>query len=465
MNLNKEYNLALNEYNNQNYDEAIKLCDRIIQKDKEHYHSWNLLGNIFFKKDELDASKDFFIAAINLNPNSFESYYMLGNVLFKAKYYEDSINIWKEAIKIKNNFALTYANIAASYHKLEKTDESIKYCLKTFEHDKNHLDALACLAKNYQILLDLDNCKKYLLKILKIDKYNANASFDLSYIYLYEENYLDGFKHFEERQNIPNRQKEYNYLPFKVLENNNLTGKSLLIYHEQGFGDNIQFIRFLANLKCKNISVGIQNSLNKLFSYNFPSIKFLSTVNKNDSFDYMTPLMSLAYYLKIDSIDNSSYLNVDKNDIKVFKDTYLSKNSFNLGINWQGSKNNTSNLVLKDLSLLFKIQNINFYSLQVETNENLDEYNIIDLGKDFKNFYDTAIAMKAMDLIISIDSSVAHLSGALGKKTFLLYEEKNFDFRWRERNNTSIWYNSIKIHKINDLTHIVNEIEMLIRNK
>jgi Tfp pilus assembly protein PilF len=470
MNYDETYDLALEKYHEKNYDESIKLLNKILEEDDTHYHSWHLLGNIFFNLEDLDAAKDFFLAAINKQSDFFDAYYMLANVLFKAKHFEDAISIWEEGLKHNPSFALSYANIAISYDRLEKKEEAIFYAKKAISIDKNCFEAHFCLAKIYQSKQDLKITQTHLEEVLKIDPLNTLANFDLSYIYLSKGLYEKGFKLFETRKQMPNREHEYNYLPFKEYTNEDLENKCLLLYHEQGFGDNIQFIRFLNNTKIKGLSVGIQNPLNKLFSYNFPKVEFLDTVDSAMDFDYMSALMSLPHILETNKVSNKAYLDVDKSDLEKYKKKNLDKNKFNIGLVWKGSTANKDkdikSLNLKQLDSILAKQKCNFYNLQIENYQEIENYHIKNIGKEFKDFYDTALAIKSMDLVIGIDTAVSHLAGALGIETCLIYSNNTIDFRWScNENSKSSWYESVTIYTPEEIDLINKKIDSLLKDK
>ncbi len=463
MDLINNYNQALTLYQTKKYDEAIKLCNDILQKNSQHYFTWNLLGNIFFELNEFEKSKEFFITSISLNPDFIEAYFMLGNLLFANHMYEDSISIWQEALKINNSHSVIYSNIALSYIKLNNVIEGKKFISLALKLDSNNEDAYIYLAEIYKNELDIENYKKNLLYAHNINPNKPKTNFDLSYIYFLEKDYKKAFFHFEFRTLFEKHKYDYTYLPFEKYNFQDLKNKSLLIYHEQGFGDNIQFIRFLNNIKCNNISIGIQNSLNKLFSYNFPDINFKDAISISDKYDYMIPMMSIPYFFKIYNINNFKYLKVEDKHIVEFRNKLINNNKINIGIAWSGSKTSeiatSKNLKISDIKSLFD-EKYNFYSLQIQGNEEIKEYeNIKILGNEFKDFYDTAVAICALDLVITIDTSIAHLTGALGQKGIVLSNENQFDWRWDNINFKSIWYNSIKVYKYSDIKDAINIIK------
>lgn len=466
--MNNDFNTVYNEayilYQNRDYQQALVLCNNLIQADANNYLVWNLLGQIFFQQLDYETAIQCLKKSIEIKPDFIESYYWLGNVFFSLELYNESISVLEEALYIDNSHSVLYYNISAAYLQLKKYDQSENYAKKTIEIDPKNEEGYICLSKIYRQRKDQKKALEYLLKALEINNKNPESHVDLSTLYFINKNYLSAFKHYEHRKYLEGKKHNYDFMPFKKYQGQNLKNKSLLIYHEQGFGDNIQFVRFLNKIECSKITYGIQNSLNKLFSYNFPNIDFQPEIRSNDKFDYMVPLMSIPHFLKLNVIDSTSYLQVNKDDVtKLRKD--LEPKKFNIGLVWTGSKTGVfykeKILQLKNLKQLFKDKNRKFYSLQIADFEELESFSEIhNLGKSFQDFYDTAVAIEAMDLIISIDTAVAHLAGAMGKNCFVLNNSSQFDWRWEvNENNESLWYNSIKVYKYeDDVKKIINRL-------
>ena len=161
------------------------------------------------------------------------------------------------------------------------------------------------------------------------------------------------------------------------------------------------------------------------------------------------------YYLKmsIDKIPYSEgYLIADKDKVDKYKE-YINSDKFKVGICWEAGGAGWRELLNRTLNIslfepFFGVKNTQFYSLQVNpTMDNYKDYkNLICLGDTFKDFDDTAGALKNLDLLITVDTSVAHLAGALGVKTFMLLPYCP-DWRWFDNDKTTEWYDSVTIFK------------------
>ena len=233
----------------------------------------------------------------------------------------------------------------------------------------------------------------------------------------------------------------------------------MLVQYEQGFGDSLQFFRYLEQVKplVKKIIFRVQDELVELLKINTNIEIVRNSVPLDElSFDYHIPLMSLMYILKI-PINNipfsEGYIKADEEKINNYKKEFFDNNSFKIGISWHGTSigNKHRNIPLRCLFPLAGLQNVKIYSLQKgfgqkEAEGLPDNIKIIDLGKTFNDFSYTAAAMANLDLFITGDNALLNLAGAMGKKTFLLLN-KYSEWRWFLHSYTTPWYKSVKIFK------------------
>ena len=198
-------------------------------------------------------------------------------------------------------------------------------------------------------------------------------------------------------------------------------------------------------------------------------------------YDFAVFAMDLPYFLKMDfgNIPNKEgYLKADFDKVKVFEKEYFKEDVLTVGIFYSGGELEKRNakhraIPLKKMQKLFKIPDIKVYSFQKEDrfSELKDFPEIVDLGKEFSDFSDTAAAMQNLDVMITIDSAPVHLAGALGVKTFLMLPYFS-EWRWFEDVKTTAWYESVEIFKQsqpdcwdNVIDEICEKLVLLQKNK
>ncbi len=447
------------------------------------------IGTIYYKKSDYIKSKKYYTKALNLNSLNEKIYFNLAMIDLTQKNYDKSIINFKKALNIKNSYINAYINIAIVYKTINDLEKSEYYFKEALKYDKKNSDlyynyantliqkdefknAIFCLKQAllfntnnksdiyysfslvYQNLNLYKEAYLYNIKSLEYDKTNSNAIFAKGICELILGDFKNGWKHYEARWEANNvlRRPLYKLLWYK---GESLENKSILVQEEQGFGDNIQFIRYISKLNQKNTKVylAIRKDLHKLFSF-LPNVIIVSDDEKLENIDYFTSIMELPrifYKNQNEFLYKDKYIRFVKNDKFKIKNA----NKFNIGFSYQGSTlhkdNEKRNIDLKYFKILFQNQNFDFYSLQYDNNEEIKNYqnkysNIYDCKKYIEDFNDTANIVSKLDLIISIDSSLVHLCGALGIKTWLVLGY-NSEWRWLLNTNKSIWYNSVIIHR------------------
>ena len=409
------------------YDILISCLTKTQQKFKRHK-----IAERFYKTFPKDELATFHYASALTDIGDFiNAEFMVANFLQNNP---KSGKLWSQLGILKE---LIYCDYQQAY-------ECYKQANECGEID-TILDMAICQTKlgNYK---EAENLFETALK----NNHNINnILFSYGTCELFQRKFYEGFEKITQR--IPN-ETEICYGLTNIYQKGDNYNNDCYVICDQGYGDHLQFIRYLPALKEKfgDFKVATPKELQKLFSLNYPDIEFLDFKNfkKNQQAIRIT---DLPYILDLD-FDNipfsEGYLDTPPAEIKSDK--------FKVGICWlaggtglRGPIHRSVNL--KNLDPILKIENIQFYSLQFGDNSNeIEGYShVIDLGKDFKSFYDTACAIKAMDAIICVDTSLLHLSGALGTKTLLLLP-KSADWRWFNENKKTEWYNSVEIFKQTD---------------
>ena len=235
--------------------------------------------------------------------------------------------------------------------------------------------------------------------------------------------------------------------------------KHILVHFEQGFGDSIMFVRFLDELKkrCKEVSLVVQNSLIPLFEDSKLGVEIYSEADiPKINYDYWIPMMDLPIVCETqpDSIPKAGgYLKVGKAKINAYRKEHINDNNkIKIGIAFEGtlaSKETDRDIPLSYLYPLMQLPDVEVYSFQVDDlTRQMDripeDAQLIRLGKTFKNWEDTACAMNCMDFMVTTDNGVMNLAGALGVKTFGLFN-RIVEWRWFKTEGDDIaWYKSIK---------------------
>ncbi len=481
-----------------NYKAALKVYSDGIKVDSKNYHGYNNIGMVFEKLNDNEKAIQAYKDAVRINPKFDKAVNNIGVILYQQKKYQQAIDIFKIALNINPKYTELYSNIGACFNKLKKYDEAIENLEKAIEANPKNAGAYTNLGNVYNKLYEYKKAAKLHEKAIELEPngYNAysnvgtsyknlgfttkainsykkaielkpdfeNAHFDLATIYLAKGDFKNGWKEYEWRfkkeemkGHIFNNKDIFSKPMFTGIED--VKEKTILLHSEQGFGDSIQLIRFLPQFKerfsCK-IAVKCRDELKELFK-NIKEIDVLTHRSEpTPVFDYHLSIMSMPYILGITStkelITTIPYLEVEKKNIfKIKKE----KNKINVGICWSASVTSESYeervLELESFLPLINNEKVNVYSLQIgpdkeQIKELGIEDKIIDVTDKLTDFSKTADLVQELDLVVSSDTSVVHLCGALDVPTWILVP-KVPDWRWETKGEKSSWYKSVKIFR------------------
>ncbi len=416
-----------------NADLAIKFLKKFeeISPDKEDVYIY--LADLTYTdiKDNKKAI-EYYEKALEKNQNNFSLYNMLGHLYstyYQDKFKEKQIDYLRKAYELAPNNRIVVKNLAYVYGKFDEVQKADEFYQKLMYLSPTHSD---------------------------LHSYGAYL--------VHHKRFSEGFKFLQHRF----LKEDLNNVAFpKLLTTKkkkwnmklDIKDKHILVHFEQGFGDSIMFVRFLDELKkrCKEVSLVVQNSLVSLFNdsklgVNIYTEDEVPTIN----YDYWIPMMDLPIVCETqpDTIPKASgYLRVPKSKINAYKKEHINDNDkIKIGIAYEGtlaSKETDRDIQLSYLYPLMRLPDVEVYSFQVDDlTRQMDripeDTQLIRLGKTFKNWEDTACAMNCMDLMVTTDNGVMNLAGALGIKTFGIFN-KIVEWRWfKTEGNDIAWYKSIK---------------------
>jgi Tfp pilus assembly protein PilF len=456
------YYLGLIAYRSKNYKIAAEHFNAAIKINVEEKYLLDL-GLALYQLKDYDALEECYLSLFSINPESSTYNCNLGVAYSQKNQLDKAIDCYKKALVINPENADAYSNMGFALKRQNKVFEAIKCYLKALELNPNHIDAHFNLGLAYSDTMQLKESIKCYRKVLELNPQYPEVYFDLAIALLLGRNFEAGWKVHEKRKPVQQINKIMSPLLKPQWNGESLEGKSIYVLPEQGFGDIIQFSRFLPYLKKLGASRVFFKSRPETISL-FEESKLLGAEiigtdgeSVLDLFDYYIPLLSLPYYLKVNeyNIPAGKYLHVNKRKINKYQKKFFDNDKYKVGIFWQGNNvycgDAERSLALKYFHPLFNYDNVAVYSIQKgfgseQLDELPDEYKIVNLGKEFNDFSGTAAAIENLDLVISVDSSVAHLAGALGKEVWIILSEKP-EWRWGQEEDLTIWYENARLFR------------------
>ena len=483
-----------------NLNAAINALEKAVIINPNEYLYYYNLGVLYSKINRIDKSTLNYLSVLKLKPNHIETLVNLC-VLYKDKDKKRALEYIIRANEFAPNEKNVLLNLAQLYRELYENEKSIEVLnylltLNTSKHEAysllgiNYMDlgeyelALNFYNKavefspqniNYlhgkavalKYLGRTDDAKNLLENIIKIDPNSKQSQITLGMMYLTNKEFIKGMKLYKQRSEDTKFIEIFKDKYWK--ENESIENKNVLLYSNCGLGDTIMYSRYINCLSkiTKNITLQTDKTLVSVLSRNFPNISVIpKSKTPETEYDTVISIMDLQYILNMDFNNipySKGYLKSDSELIKFFSNLEIFKNTNKkIGLFWQGNKKIFKNRSIDTNVLLgiLNLSNITYYSFQFENGvETIDE--VINLNKYIKNYDDTAALLSSIDLLITIDSSIVHMAGALGVKTFLMLPY-TAEWRWFNDTKTTPWYNSVKIFKqtkINDWNDVIARVK------
>ena len=301
----------------------------------------------------------------------------------------------------------------------------------------------------------------FLQHAIVLEPQNVTALFNLAVSYLIQGNYAQGWPLYEVRWNYEHLAGQLPKHTQPRWTGQDLKDKTILVEGEQGHGDNIQFVRFLWNLHVAGakIKLKVTDGLIPLLS-NSPIIErvggYLDDVGK---FDYWIPIMSIPGILGV-TLENLpkpvNYLNVDMNKQQEWLQILGPKTRMRVGFCWSGRRdawlNRHKGMPFEDmLDLIRTNSQFEWVNLQIDATPE-EEAALVEAGVkaypgSITSFVDTAALIMAMDVVIGVDTAVSHLSGSLGRPTWIMLNWFGTDWRWLLNRDDSPWYSTARLFR------------------
>ena len=441
-------------------EQAIANYKQAVAIHPEYAEAYVNLGIALQEIQQADQALSFYRKAIALKPDFAEAFFALGNALQDCGQTEAAVLSLQEATRLRPGFAAAYCNLGNLFKELGRFDDAVAVFAEAIRAQPDFAVAHCNLGNVQKEMQQFRMAIASYSRATALNPDFAEAHWNRALVHLLLGEFEAAWPLFEWRWKA--KKNNISLPDFRRplwLGEPALSGKTMLICWDQGFGDTIQFCRYASHVQALGAKVllVVPPSLVPLLKTLDGADQVLGPDEPISDFDYYCPLMSLplAFHTTLRTIPApKAYLHADEGKSNFWAAKLPRTGRKRVGIAWSGSTTNKSRSVPLEELILHLPKHLDYVCLQKDVTDQerdiLSDENMYCFEQDIADFSDTAALCGLMDMVISIDTSAAHLAGALGKQTWVLLPHLP-DWRWLLERTDCPWYPSMRLYRQDDM--------------
>lgn len=410
------------------------------------------------RSDEALAQLD---AVLAEDPSHLGALESRGNLLLEAGRAQEALAAFERGLAAHGRSPEALANAAAALLQLQRPADALALAREALRADPAHAASLYNEGRALLDLLRVEEARERTLAALRLHPGNADLEWNSAVAHLLLGDLPAGWRAHEARWGAKGFQRAA-AAPVPSLRRwagEDLAGRSILLYAEQGLGDTLQFLRYvpLVAQRAREVLLQVPEALAPLVQGLAPNVRLVAPGAAVPPVDWQCPLLSLphAFGTTLQSIPAQvPYLRADAALVRAWRERLPDDGRPRVGITWSGNprhgNDRNRSLPLAQFRRI-AVEGFRFVALQPQVREadraELAAWEgLVDAGPSLRSFADTAALMEALDLVIAVDTSVAHLAGALGRPTWVLLPHAP-DWRWLLQRDDSPWYPTARLYR------------------
>ena len=461
------------------YQSAIDEYSKLVNGEPHNPTLLKTLGSMYLKNKQPQNAILIYQKILEFAPKDAETHYKIGNAYFEKGDFTCAINSYENALTINPNFSSALYNLGNTFLTLKNFDKSVELFNKCLVVSPNHKGALGNIGI---ALIESGNVEKAIkiFKSLIAISPSPIAKEYLGRALLLKGQFQKGWEYYEARLDVSNKYPVFLKQKARPFWNGE-EGKDVFISPEQGIGDQILFMSIVKEAQkiCKTLTILVDKRIRSICKRSIPNIDFISTTEELDDidFDYQLPIGSLPRLFRNNEINflesEVGYLKADPKYVKHLKKKINLSNRPLVGISWASFNCLTSDKKSIELQKLQKtlinfncdVINLQYGNVKKEVEDFTNDVNfkfINDHGIDVYNDIEGLAALiELCDLVVTIPNITIQLTGALGKKGWVIIPT-NPNYTWTDYRATSLWFPNVDIYrqkKIGNWTEVLIELE------
>ena len=436
--------------------EALKLIDKALATGAKSADALSNRGNVLFKMGRFDEALICYDRALALRPDDAQFLSNRANTLGELNRPADAMPAFDRALALRPYDPDILGNRANALLALDRAAEALANCDAALRARPDDVKALVNRGNALSDLRRPEEALQSYQRVITKHPDHAEAHWNKSLILLARGDFDNGWREYEWRLRRSSDKRDFRQPQWY---GGDIAGKTILLHAEQGYGDTIQFVRYAPMVAARGakVLVEVQPALQSLLS-GMPDIAVVGRGEPLPSFDLHCPLMSLplAFRTTPDTVPAAApYLHAPQDRVAKWRARLPSGESLRVGLAWAGSpthrNDHNRSIALSRLAPLCTEGGVQFVSLQREVRDRDAEVlrampQVFAADAELQDFADTAAVIALLDLVIAVDTGVAHLAGALGKPVWLLLPF-NGEWRWLENRSDSPWYLTARLFR------------------
>jgi tetratricopeptide (TPR) repeat protein len=486
------YNRGITLHELQRFEEALASYDHAVALAPHHAGTFSNRGNTLRELKRFDEALASYDRALALQPDHAEALYNRGIALHELERFDEALASYDRTLALRPDHAEALNNRGNTLHELKRFDEA----LASYDHglalQPDHAEALCNRSVVLHELNRLDEALASYDRALAVRPDHVDAHLNKSVLQLLKGDFAAGWREYEWRH----RKQEFftalkrDFAQPLWLGETAIAGKTILLHAEQGFGDTIQFCRYapLVAGRGARVLLEVQPPLRDLMAGLAGVADVISAPDKLPYFELHCPLLSLplAFCTSLETIPaQTPYLFGEAAKASAWRARLGARDKPRVGLVWAGAPRKQTpsahridrmrSLEFDQLAPILRIAGCEFYSLQkgedalAQLRNSALRRRVVDCAADLHDFSDTAALIDNLDLVIAVDTAVAHLAGALGKPFWLLNRYSTC-WRWLIDRDDSPWYPTARLFRQNTpgdwsgvISRVVVELERLLQ--
>lgn len=422
------------------FAEAVDACRRALALAPHRPELYQQLGHALTYTGNYGAAVQAYRQVLAFQPDSAPAVYGLGYIFERQGDLSAAADAYRIALKIDPDLAVAYFHLGITHHLQGDCAQALK-CVEMMR---------------------------------RVEPDSAQARSFLGILLLQQGNFHQGWNEYEYRWGTTYGLRHRRKFPQTLWKGEPLAGARILLHAEQGMGDTLQFVRYVPLVAARggNVILEVQPRLHRLLAKTPGAVEVISRGEALPAFDWQCPLLSLplAFATDLRSIPAPiPYVAPDPAEVEIWRER-LGGNGVRVGLAWGGNAKHPHehwrSIPLELLSPLTRMEGATFYSLQMgppaaQVGQLGAKVRLIDLQGEQKDFADSAAIVSNLDLVISIDTSVAHLAGAMGKPVWV-FLSKSPDWRWMLDREDTPWYPSARLYRqsrLGNWAEVISRVE------